>query len=183
MRTIPQSILNQFEGPTNSELLLIFAEISHPELSEIIRVVTEDVDGYSRSSNGEIINYNYGGKLYYGFPFIFSTLTDDDRPPRAQLQIQNVDRRIGRAITQMQTTAGFRFFIGALSDWALTLDSNNARTPTGTPSIFYDAKYLELRNIRGDDMMISADINTIDVANEPCTAIRTTQDRTPGLYR
>lgn len=182
MRSISTSFRNSLEDRHNPELILVFATISHPNLYEPIRVVCEDVEGVSYNANG-IINYKWNGDLYYGCPFSFSLLTDDEQPPRSKLTIHNVDRKIGQAILAIDSSPRFRFSILKSSDFGSSYDSDNARTPTGTPEIEYDADYLYLRDVSGDQSVITADIVTFDIENEPCPALRATQDVTPCLYR
>ncbi len=61
--------------------------ISHPRLSVPIRVTDNDVDLVS------------GGDTYLACPFFLELPSDEeDRPPRARLRIDNVDRNQVRAV-------------------------------------------------------------------------------------
>lgn len=184
MREISTELRNSIESHHNSEVLLVFATIEHPTLLEPIRVVTEDINGCSRSPDGLVINYKWNGDLYLGCPFQFKFLTDDENLPKAKISILNVDRRIGEAVQRIKTSARFRFSVLKLSDFdtGAALDSDNAWSPTGTPDVEYNAPFLWLRNVSGDASQISADIQPFDITKELATKTRTTQDRTPGLY-
>lgn len=182
MRVLSTTFRNKIQAQHNDELILVFAVVTHPQLTKPVRVVTEDIEGVSYHTNGQIINYKYNGDLYQGCPFTFSLLTDDENPPRSKVSIINVDTKIGRTIRLLTSPPRFRFTVLKYSDFSPTVDSDNARSPTGTPTVEYDANYLFLRNVVGDDMVITADITSYQIADEPCPAIRTTQDRTPALY-
>jgi hypothetical protein len=198
-RPIGTGFRNSIEAQANTELLLIFVQISHPNLGAPIRVVSEDINGISYA-NTKIVNYNWNGynatfpipgsssgdpnHLYLGCPFSFTLLTDGDAPPTAKVSVQNVDRRIGQSVLSLTSSPTFRMSMLKYSDFvAGTYDTNNALSPSGSPEVEYDAPYLFLKNISGDEAVLTADITTFDVANEPCPSIRTTQDRCPGLYR
>lgn len=187
MRTITNATRNSFQSRANTELLLMFAEITHPTLDAPIRIVTEDINGISYQ-NGLAINYKwdggYGGPLllFQACPFAPTLLSDDDNPPRAQIHVANANRKIGLAVMALTVSPLIRLSGLILSDFSSSLDSDNARTPIGTPSVWYDAKYLLLRNVSGDDSLVKGDIMPYDPTTEPCPPIRTTQDRTPGLY-
>lgn len=187
MRTITSPTRNQMESKAQTDLLLMACKITHPDLAEPIRVITEDVNGVSYL-NGKIVNYKWddgtGLQIFQGFPFVWKLVTDDDNPPKAQISFSNVDRRIGAAIIDSSIVrAQIRLTGLVLSDFSSTVDSSNSRTPLGTPSTWYNADWLFLSNCQGDDATISGDLTSYDIANEPCPSIRTTFDRTPGLYR
>jgi hypothetical protein len=74
-------------APRTGEALLVLLTISHPDLAAPIRVTSDAVDTVSR------------GQTFVHFPFSI-TLPDerDDRPPAAQLSIDNVNRQIVAAL-------------------------------------------------------------------------------------
>lgn len=182
MRTITTGFRNSVENQANTELMLIFALVQGA--GEPIRIVTEDQNGCS-VANGKIVNYNWNGALWLGCPFILTFLSDDDKPPTAKFSIQNVDRRIGQWIKALPIQSPqISFFLLKYSEWvAGVYDSNNALSPSGTPTVEETAAYLFLRNVSVGDDLVTADVGTFDIANEPCPYIRTTQDRCPGLAR
>lgn len=199
MRSLGTGFRNSIESRANTELLLVFAQITHVNLGAPVRVVTEDVNGFSQTSNGKIVNYNWNGynptypspgsssgdprNLYLGCPFSFTLLTDDDQPPRAKITMPNIDRRIVQTVLALTSPPRFRMTMLRFSDWVPGVyDANNALSPVATPEVEYDADYLTLKNFTGDELVLTADITTFDIADEPCPAIRTTQDRCPMLY-
>ena len=183
MRVLSTSFRNSLEARFNDELILVFAVITHPVLTEPIRVVVEDINGISYGPNAEPINYNLDGHMHYAIPFTFQLLTDDEQRPRTELSIMAIDKRIPEAILAIPDSPSFAFSVYKSSDWGDVLDANNARSPLATPHREYYASYLELQNVQGDELQVTADVVGLDVSNEPCPPIRTTQDKTPGLYR
>jgi len=172
---------NEMEAQDSAEAALIFATITHPELLTPIRVVSESDKGYS-IANGKVVNYRYGGELFYGCPFALELVTDDDRPPRAQVILPDVEQRVGLEVLPLIDSPRIKFEVLALSDFSDALDADNARNPIGTPTVEYAADHLYLANVSGDQMSVQAQLTGLDYSAEPWPKIRTTQDRLPGLY-
>lgn len=172
---------NEVEAQDSAEVALVFATVTHPELLFPICVVSEGDKGYSEA-NGKIVNYRYNGSLYFGCPFAIQLVTDDDRPPRAQVTLPNVDVRIGLEILPLIDSPKIKLEVLALSDFSAALDTDNARNPIGTPHVEYAADNLFLTSISGDALAVQGTLSGIDYTSEPWPKIRTTQDRLPGLY-
>ena len=84
-----------------SEAFLILITIDHPDLSQPIRVTSDAVDTTSRSN------------LFVAFPFELTLPADsEDRPPRASLRIDNVDRQIVQAIRDITSAPSVLMEIG-----------------------------------------------------------------------
>ena len=147
---------------------LLFLIIAHESLDPSIRVVNDTVD------------YRIGDELYTGFPFEISLLSDTDEPPRAQLSIQNVDRRIGDTIQSISTPARMFLSLASSSDFDLTV---RPRVALGEPSIEYEANYLFLANVHVDAMMVTGDIMGWDFGQRVWPYRRATKAALPGLYR
>jgi len=90
-RNITQSIRQAFESNFSGDVDLVFLTIDHPDLDDPIRVVLNDEDFF------------HDGDVFIGFPFDIQLLSDDERPPTAQLAIQNVNSGIGEAIRLLTT--------------------------------------------------------------------------------
>jgi hypothetical protein len=74
-------------APQTGEVFVVLLELTHPGLAAPIRVC----------SNGEAVNH--GGNDYLAFPFRATLLSEpEDSVPVAQIEIDNVDRRIVEAI-------------------------------------------------------------------------------------
>lgn len=181
-RAITDSFRNALEASASGEVVLIFLTIAHDDLPDTpIRVVSEDQRGVSYL-NGLIVNYKYGSQLYLGCPFLMELLTDDDRPPRGTLTVPDVDRSIGINVLALTSAPEITVTLLKLSDFSDAVDGDNARNPTGTPAVEYYAESLFLRNFSGDASMVSADIQSTDLAGEPWPKTRATSDMLPALY-
>jgi hypothetical protein len=167
-RTISLSFRRSVESQRQEEANLIFATLSHPLLIEPVRVVSD------------IKNYVRDGATWTGFPFDIQILSDDDNPPKATIEIQNVDRRIGETIRPLQTPPRLKIELLHSDDFDLSADP---RTAIGTPSVEYVADHLFLSNVKIDAMTVSADIVGWDYTQLTWPAPRATQNRLPGLFR
>ncbi|MDZ4382798.1 MAG: DUF1833 family protein [Parvibaculum sp.] len=157
------------ERQETGEALIVFLTITHPALSEAIRVVSDGVD------------YVWNGLTYTGFPFEISLISDGDRPPSAQLSVQNVDRRIGEAVRDLASPPRLRIDVLAASDFDESATPRVSAT-TGEPEAEYTAASLFLANVRGD-AFLEAEITGWNYLQEVWPGIRATQNRLPGLYR
>lgn len=168
MRTIPAYVRQPLESEQSPDALLVFLTITHPNLAEPIRVVSD------------VLDYSVGGATYVGMPFDFRTLTDGDGPARTQIVVQAVDRRIGQALRNTRTRAKVRAEVRSSADFDLTVVPRVEVTASAPIYSFFD---FDLINVTGDATQISGDVEIADFTVEPWPAILGTQDRLPGLYR
>jgi hypothetical protein len=168
-RTLTTTFRNNLEASANPDIPVLFATITNPLLADPIRVVNDVVD------------YQWQGELYIGFPFMIELVTDSDRPPSAKIRMQNVNGVIGRMVQRLKTTSRIRLDVIASSEFADPVA--NLRIEIGTPTVEYTADMLRLRNVNGDAMMVEGELWSFDMSREPYPAIRTTKNRLPGLYR
>lgn len=168
-RSFSTGFRNQLESIRSDGVLVHMAVIDHDDLAEPIRIVNDVVD------------YVFEGETYLGFPFAIELLTDDDRPPRGRLTVQNVDRSIGEAVRSIDTAPTVRIMLLADQDFASAVDGNGVRQEVGSPTPEYDAPFLLLQNVEVDAMTVSGELNSYDPTSEPWPAIRSTPDRLPGL--
>ena len=167
-RAISASLRDLLQRQESGEAVLFFITLDHADLAEPIRVVSDGVD------------YEWQGETWTGFPFDIELLTDGESAPRAQLTIQNVDRRIGDTVRDLSGQIAMRMDIVAASEFD---QSATPRTPIGTPPIEYTAAHLVLSNVSVDVLQVTADIVSYDYSQDAYPARRATQDRYPALYR
>lgn len=167
-RRISSGFRREIERTESGEIALIFLAISHPELEEIIRVVSDPKD------------FVWGGETFQGFQFEIDLLTDNDRFPEARLTIQNVDQRIGEALRKVTAPARLRIDVLAGSQFDLTV---SPRAEIGTAQPEYTADALYLVDVEVDVMQITGRITSWNYSQELWPGIRATQDRCPGLFR
>lgn len=167
MRTIASTFRTELEASNSSEVVLVFATVTHPDLDVAL------------CFNSDVKNYLYNGQLFLGVAFSISLLSDDINPPQAKVSIPNVDRSIGEAVLGLSTSPRIKIEVFAKSDFT----DDDPRVPVGTPIVEYSAPSLFLKNISCDALGFTADIYSYDLASEPWPSIRSTPERLPGLYR
>lgn len=168
----------QFSG----EVFLWFATISHTDLADDIRVVSEGLGSVSYK-NGAIVNYQFDSLLYLGCPFKLEWISDDGSPPRGKVTVPDPDRSIGAEVLLLTDSPQIKFDLVRLSEYGSSFGTDNMRLPTGTPFVEVTADFFYLRNVSGDSMQVSADLTTYDVSVEPWPKTRATIDRLPWLAK
>src|SRR4030095_6243050 len=88
--TVSTSFRLHAEANFSEEVDLCFLTITHPDITAV-RVVWDTKD------------FIYNGFTWIGFPFDITLRTDDEKPPKATLTIQNVDSQIGETIRTLVT--------------------------------------------------------------------------------
>lgn len=167
-RSISSSLRRILLLQESGEAIVCFFTITHPDLADPIRVVSDGVD------------YEWQGERWIGFPFRWQLLTDDETAPRCQIELQNVDRRIGDALQSLSSTVRLQIDIVAASEFDQTVDP---RLPLGTPPEEYSAAHLRLSNVTVDAMAITGDVVSRDYSQDAFPGRLASQDRFPGLYR
>lgn len=167
-RDVPLSVRREFEKQESGHVPLIFLTITHPQVQDAIRVVSD------------IKDYVFGGLTYVGFPFDILLPSDSDGPPTATLSIQNVDRVIGDTLRQVSDPARMSIVIVSSADFDLAVDP---RTEIGTaPEMFrYDHGFLV--DVEVDVLQVTGTIRGWDYRSELWPGLRATQDMCPGLFR
>lgn len=134
-RTIPPSVRAALLAQETGETLIVLLTITHGSLAQPIRATSDAVDTVSR------------GETYQRFPFDVSLGEEDgERPPRAQLQISNVDRRIIESLRNMAEPPTVSIEVIAASDldtliagpWEFVLEEAQADAATVTGTLVYD---------------------------------------------
>lgn len=166
-RTIPDSVQAGLERSSTPDALIWFLTITHQNLAEPIRVVSD------------VFDYLIDGDLFRGIVFDAVPLTDSDQPPSTQLRVQNVDRRIGEALREATGRATVEAVARTTADFDLTKDP---REPIGTPAVIYAFQYFDLVDVEVNASEITGRLMLADFSQEPWPAIRATADRCPGLF-
>ena len=167
-RPISASLRRWLDMQESGEAILAFLTITHADLADPITVVSDGVD------------YVWDGVTYIGFPFRFGLLSDEEGPPRCQIEVQNVDRKIGDALRALSSPARLRLDLVAAGEFDRASDP---RVALGTPPVEYSASHLFLVNVAVDAMMVTGDVVSWDYTQDTWPARRATQDRYPGLFR
>jgi hypothetical protein len=169
---MPRTITSAYRIATHSsfrtEVDLCFVTITHSALASPIYVVWDTKD------------FIKGGITFSGFPFDLEILTDDESPPTAHLQLQNISPQIGDAIRALLTPPRLKIELCVSTDWNLTV---TPRTEIGTATVVYTADQLYLVNVTVDAMMITGQIVGWDYVQRVWPAERATEVNFPGLFR
>lgn len=168
--TGPTSARRRLESLFTDRAILCFLTISHDSLADPIRVVWDSVD------------YIYNGYTWTGFPFDITPLSDDDRPPRCQLVIQNVDPRIGDTIMGLTTAPRLKIEFLESTDFNI-IASPRLAVSSPTPTVMYSADRLYLTNVQIDALAVTGDIQGWDYGQRVWPGRRARQDFFPGLFR
>lgn len=157
-RPFAPNLRASLEAWKSDEVYLILLSITHPELSGVLRL----------ANNNEDVTSN--GKVFQGFPFSIEPPSETDSPPQASVTIQNVDRRIGIEILKLRYLQPPKAMI------QVVLASN-------PNTVWLEYRNFYLRNIQGNAMQITANLDSWDFGREPWPARRATKDRYPSLFR
>lgn len=157
-RTPPAGARTVIEAWKSGDTEIVLIEINHEVMEEVLYV----------ANNNEDITSN--GQVYIGFPFKIELPSETDGPPVGKIGIQNVDTELGKDILAMRglDPASMRMKVVLASD---------------PDSVWLDYKNFSLRNVTGNAIQITADIDKRESGREDWPARRATQDRFPNLYR
>jgi len=171
-RTFNTSFRADFESPRAQNPILVFLTLSHPSWATPIWVVND------------VVNYTWNGHVYIGFPFNMEYLADDEKVPRGQLTIQNVDRVLGQEILNLVYGPYLEIDVLSAADWTSTIDAtSNSRLPLGTPTLELSAQNLQLWDVTVTSTTIVASFGPPDTTRELWPKSRCTKANTPGLFR
>jgi len=152
---------------------LIFLRIRHSSFSYEIRVVNNGADIKLNSTDTE-------QETFIGFPFEISILSDGEQSPSAQLSVQNVDRRIGKAL--LDTVDPARIDIEIYSS-AMFDESVTPHVPfEDDPAFEYKAQYLWLTDVSIRNDVVGGTLHGWDYSQENYPGISATESRCPGLF-
>lgn len=167
MRVISSTYRTDIESQNGTDVDLIFATITHPLL-----------DG-PRCVNSDVADYLYNGNTFFGVGAAISLVSDDDSPPRAQFNVEVVDRRLSAALLAISDAPAIAIQLLRRTDF----DNSIPRNPLATPTVQYNAPMLFLRNVQWNAVTMSGDLGSYDLTTESWPNNRTTPTDTPALFR
>jgi hypothetical protein len=168
MRVIDADVREALEREATPHAMLAFLTIEHPTLAEPIRLVSD------------VMDYVWGAETWIGMPFDFAQLTDEDGAPSAEIRVQNVDRRIGKALRALPDRATLRLDILTSADFDLSVDP---RVEVGTALPVYSFSHVELVDATVNAIEVTGRVFLRDPTQEPWPGVSATQTRCPGLFR
>lgn len=170
-RDLPHAVLRELNKQEMAEFLLVFLTITHSQLSEPIRVVSDP-------RNFVLDNYTF-----IGFQFDIQLLSDTENAPYAELSLQNVDKIISEGVLRAQTPARLKIEVIAGSQFNLDDNPCTEIGGSGNAERLYSAPQLFLTEVECDALKISGRIVSWDYTLELWPGMLATKDRLPGLFR
>jgi hypothetical protein len=170
-RSLQATFRADFESQNAQNTVLVFLRFYSQYFATPIYVVND------------VVNYTYSGNIWIGFPFQIEFLEDADKPPRGKITIQNVDTTIGEALRTLQFAPSMDVLVFSEQDWGPLDLGTNSRLPIGTPTIEYQALFLQLWDLAVNAQTVEATFGLPDVSQELWPQTRCTQNFTPGLFR
>lgn len=169
MRVIPVVTRRNLEASSSAEALLFFVTVTHPEMVDVIRLVTDGVD------------HVRDGATWHKSWFELDLLSDDESPPQARFRFPNVDRA---AITMLRGVTGparVRFEIVSADHFDPTTDPRTVK-PGVTVTAAYTAAGLFLTDVTADAVQVEGTLRSWDYRQEAWPDRRATKDLLPGAY-
>jgi len=152
---VSNALISAANASETTEVFIVLLKIDHYDLSVPIRLANNTEDVISN------------GFTYIGFPFEAILFNEDEQTPRAQIRVQNVDRRIGQVIRSLTNAPTLSVSVVLASDPdVIELDWLNT----------------ELVNIDGNVIDVTGDIVGPDYTTEPWPSRRATANYLPGLF-
>ena len=155
MRAVTTAFLEAVRAQESGEVFLLLVTLDHAVLNPPMRAANNTQAVISR------------GDTFLAYPFEIELPTDSDRPPRARLRIDNVDREI---VTTLRQVAG---------PVSVTAEVVLASDPDTVEAAFEDMSLMEARY---DALVVEGELAYEDVLNEPFPGIDFTPANFPGLF-
>lgn len=138
------------------EALIVLVTLEHEELPTPLRVTSDGQDTVSR------------GETYVYCPFNMKLAIDDpQQPPKASIEISNVDREIVQALRSIRSAVQVTIEIVRSGD----LDTVEVSFPN---FLLTSATY--------DALTVSGELNMEDFSQEPYPAGKYTPSKFPGMF-
>jgi hypothetical protein len=166
-RDLSAAVRASLNAETSEDVLLTFAEITHPLLAAPLRAVTD------------VLPYTWGGVAWQPVMFRFEAVQDDERDPEARIILPAIDRTIAQALISLPDRARVSIWVLTSADFDLTQEP---RVAIGTPvplRVFLD---FDLVGVTGNATEASGQLVYRQYAQEPYPSLRATKSRCPGLF-
>ena len=173
MRTIPLVTQRSLEQSSSGEALLLFVTVTHPDMIDIIRLVTDAAD-YVRTVDGEEVTFHKGR-------FDLDLLTDDESPPQARFRFPNVNRQAITMLRHVSSPARVKFELIS-ADYFDQTDDPRTVIPGQTVTPVYVASSLFLTEITADDVQVEGTLRSWDLRQEAWPDVRVTEALLAGVY-
>lgn len=155
-RNISEAARAALYAPETNEAFIVLLTIGHADMEEPLRVCNNTAAVTSR------------GETYIAYPFELTLPDDEDnRPPRARLVIDNVDRQIVQTVRQL------------VSSPSVTIEIIRAAAPDVVEATFQDFRFT---NISYDSHVVEGDLTVEDFTAEPYPAASFSPSLFPGLF-
>lgn len=156
-RPVSAAFRKAVQARETEEAFLLLLTLTHPSLPAPIRVVNDGAD------------LVVGALTFQRFPFMVTLAPEvEDQPPRAQLEICNVDRQI---VTALRTVNG--------DPIAVEISMVMASSPTVIEAGPYQ---FTLRDTTYDAMVVTGTLTYEDILNRACPPRTMTPAAAPGLF-
>jgi hypothetical protein len=169
MRVIPLITREALERSSSGDALLIFVTVTHPDMPDVIRLVTDGAD------------YLRDGKTWHKSWFELDLLTDDETPPQARFRFPNVDRAAITMLAAVSNPAKVSFEVISAAWFDLTVEPRVVK-PAVTVEAAYDARHLFLTDITADAVQVEGTLRSWDYRQESWPDMRATEALLPGVY-
>ena len=114
-RTIPILTRRDLEQPSSGVAEIFFVTVTHPETSDVIRLVVDGVD------------YVLNGDTFHRSAFELDLLQDSDRPPSAPFRFPNVDRTAIAKLRLVNSPCRVMFEVYSSDYWDLSQDPRTVK--------------------------------------------------------
>jgi len=162
------SVRSDLYSPQSPNALLPFAVVSHDNLPEPLRFVSDPLD------------FVLDGETYLGCPFSIRLLSDNDKTPVATLVVNSVTRKMSSLLKQVKGRVKLKLELRSTADFDLSVVP---RVSVGTVQPLYSFNHFELIDITCNPIQVTAKVILRDYSQEPWPGQRATQSRCPGLFR
>jgi len=168
MRVVPIVTRESLERSSSGDAMLIFVAVTHPDLPDVIRLVTDGAD-YMRAA------------LWHKSWFELDLLADDERPPVARFRFPNVDRAAITMLARVSNPARVSFEVISSAWFDITAEPRTVK-PGLTVEPAYEARHLYLTDISADQVQVEGTLRSWDYRQEAWPGLRATESLLPGVY-